>query len=114
MWRKTLAPNHGMLFVYQHPRRLSFWMRNCLIDLSIAFLDRENTITEIRELKAYPEYKKLSDIYFFWRRRVCSSKPSQYALEMEADWFADNDVKIGDKLVWRLYSPDAWILRQNH
>ena len=39
MHRFSLPPDHGMLFVHDAPRMLSFWMRNTYIPLSIAFID---------------------------------------------------------------------------
>ena len=59
MQRKDLPQDHGMLFIYPRPQKLKFWMFNCLIDLSIAFLDNNSVITEIRYLKAYPEMMDL-------------------------------------------------------
>ena len=39
MFRETLDPAAGMLFVYDTPRRTSFWMKNTLIPLDIIFAD---------------------------------------------------------------------------
>jgi len=38
MFRKELASNHGMLFVYAKAGPLCFWMMNTLVPLSIAFM----------------------------------------------------------------------------
>ena len=40
MHRAFLPDNRGMLFVFPEGARLSFWMKNTLIDLDIAFFDR--------------------------------------------------------------------------
>ena len=38
MYRRTLAPERGMLFVFEQPRYLKFWMKNTLIPLDMIFL----------------------------------------------------------------------------
>ena len=42
MFRKSLDPNQGMLFVYRDARQRSFWMRNTSIPLDIGFFSRED------------------------------------------------------------------------
>lgn len=129
MQRAELPENHGMLFIYQKPQKLSFWMFNCLIDLSLAFLDENSVITEFRQLRAYPEKMdpkrqvlSLEDLkkypffdpilIFFYKKQVSSSRKAQYALEMRDGWFRQNGVKVGDRLVWERSSPDAYFISQ--
>lgn len=38
MFRKSLAPDRGMLFTYKQPTRVSYWMRNTLIPLDIIYI----------------------------------------------------------------------------
>jgi Uncharacterized conserved protein len=38
MRRFSLRPDHGMLFVFDAPQPLTFWMKNTYIPLSIAFI----------------------------------------------------------------------------
>ena len=127
MQRKDLPQDHGMLFIYPRPQKLKFWMFNCLIDLSIAFLDNNSVITEIQHLKAYPEMMDLErpvinledlDKYsyndpilrFFQRNQISSSQQVQYGLEMRANWFKKHGVKVGDRLFWDRHSPVGYII----
>ncbi|MEK7355547.1 MAG: DUF192 domain-containing protein, partial [Bdellovibrionota bacterium] len=90
MFRKELAPNSGMLFIFDSEQPLAFWMKNTLIPLSIAYIDKNKRIVDIQEMvpavtgdmfpKSYP-----------------SKKPAMYALEMSKGWFAKNSVGIGSK-----------------
>ncbi|MGA8165402.1 MAG: DUF192 domain-containing protein [Waddliaceae bacterium] len=107
MFRPRLPENHGMLFVFTHPQKISLWMLNCLIDLSVAFLDESHVIREIRELRAYPHIKSVE---FFAERLVTSSFDACYALEMEKGWFEAHGIESGDRLFFRQNSPDAYLV----
>jgi len=50
MFRKELPPNRGMLFVFETDQKPSFWMKNTLVPLSIAFIAKDGTIREIHDM----------------------------------------------------------------
>ena len=86
MYRKNLPDNEGMSFAL--PLGVAtFWMKNTLIPLSIAFIDQNGTILEIHDMKALDTSILRSE-----------SNQVAYALEANLHWFALNGVKVGDKL----------------
>lgn len=53
MFRQSLAPYAGMLFVFGEAQPLSFWMKNTSIPLSIAFLDDGDHILSLASMQPY-------------------------------------------------------------
>lgn len=47
MFRKSLAPDRGMLFTYKRPQPASFWMKNTLIPLDIIYIQPDGRILSI-------------------------------------------------------------------
>jgi uncharacterized membrane protein (UPF0127 family) len=47
MHRESLPRSAGMLFVYERPQRLSFWMRNTLIELDMIFVDPQGVVQHV-------------------------------------------------------------------
>jgi hypothetical protein len=88
MFRQKLGKDEGMLFVYEKEDRLSFWMKNTPIPLSIAFLDKTGRIVDIQDL-----------VPFSLQTRV-SAFPAQYALEVNQGWFKANGISIGDTVTF--------------
>jgi uncharacterized membrane protein (UPF0127 family) len=88
MYRKSLADDKGMLFVWSSPTVHTFWMHNTCIPLDMIFIDRENFIAGIVE-NAPP----LTDE---GRSVDC---PSAYVLEVNAGWSRKHGVTAGQPVL---------------
>ena len=47
MFRKSLAPDRGMLFIYKQPQEAAYWMRNTYIPLDILFIAPDGRVLSI-------------------------------------------------------------------
>ena len=83
-FRETLAEDAGMLFIFPKPQRLSFWMKDASIPLSIAYIQADGKIVQIRAMKPYDEtpVPSLSDAV-------------QYALLVNQGWFERHGISAG-------------------
>ncbi len=92
MFRKKLAADAGMLFIFEDETIRHFWMKNTFIPLAIGFFDSKGILVDIQEMepvksemqKEIPQYE--------------SRKPAKYVLEVPSGWFKKNGVKTGAKL----------------
>jgi uncharacterized protein len=87
MYRTALAENRGMLFVYPDEEKRSYWMRNTLIPLSIAFMDSEGRIVDIKDMKPLDDDPP----------HYVSAEPARYALEVNKGFFEERGVEVGDR-----------------
>ena len=85
MFRRSLAPDSGMLFVFDYPEFQRFWMKNTLIPLSIAYITRDSLISDILEMAPLDTATP-----------YVSSKAVLYALEMNSGWFQSHGIHPGD------------------
>jgi uncharacterized membrane protein (UPF0127 family) len=87
MFTEHLPPDEGMLFVFDREKILHFWMKNTPIPLSVAFIDKRGRILEIQEMRPLDEQVSYT-----------SRQPAIYALEMNAGWFQEQGVEVGDEV----------------
>jgi len=86
MGRTALAEDAGMLFVFRFEQPLSFWMRDTLIPLSIAYIDGDGRIIDLQDMEALDDEPP----------HYASAEPARYALEVNRGFFDENGVEVGD------------------
>lgn len=84
MGRTALTEGTGMLFVFDAEEPRSFWMKDTLIPLSIAYIDAQGRIVDIQDMQPLDETPHPS------------AAPAQYALEVNQGFFAARGIQVGD------------------
>lgn len=93
MYVDSMADDQGMLFVYESPQIMSFWMKNTKIPLDLVFF------TENLEINGW--IKCMQPGYGRPERALehyVSELPAQYALELNAGSIERLALKHGDRL----------------
>jgi uncharacterized protein len=83
----SIPENSGMAFTWTSPTDATFWMKDTLIPLSIAFVGQDGRIVTIKEMT--PCTADPCTTYG-------ADAPYTMALEANANWFEDNRVQVGD------------------
>ena len=86
MFRRTMPPSEGMLFIFEQAAVQCFWMKNTLLPLSAAFVADDGTIVNLADMKP-----QTTDSH-------CSMQPVRYVLEMNQGWFNKKGIQAGFKL----------------
>jgi hypothetical protein len=84
----VLAPDDGMAFVFDEPVTTSFWMKDTLIPLSIAFVGQDGRVVSTSDMQPCeagpcPTY--------------APSGPYTLAVEANLGWFADHGIAPGER-----------------
>lgn len=87
MFRKKMATDEGMLFIFPTPRVASFWMRNTILPLDMIFIKADGTIETI-----VTRLDTGSD------KSTRSQSAVAYVLELNAGTAAAHGIKAGQKL----------------
>lgn len=90
MYRKSLDPDSGMVFVWDSPTTESFWMQNTYVALTVAFVGPDGTILEMQDMQPLTtDAHQPHESY-------------QYAIEVNQGYFASYGIKVGDKVAFNL------------
>ncbi|MDP2793128.1 MAG: DUF192 domain-containing protein [Sulfurisoma sp.] len=95
MQRRTMAPQRGMLFVFDEARTHCMWMKNTFIPLSVAFLDDAGRIINVEDMQPHSEDNH------------CALRPARYALEMNLGWFRSRNLVAGTPIAGIDRAPPA-------
>jgi uncharacterized protein len=96
MYRKHLEDNRGMLFPFDPPRPVGFWMKNCLINLDMVFL-RNGKVIEIAH-NVPPCQKEPCPVY---------GTPAEVdqVIELRGGRARELGIKPGDRLIVEFKQP---------
>jgi uncharacterized membrane protein (UPF0127 family) len=86
MFRTELKDGDAMLFVFESDRLLSFWMKNTIIPLSIAYINRDGVILEIHDMQPHN------------LNSVQSTRSLRFALEVPQGYFNRAGIAVGDRI----------------
>ena len=92
MFREALAPDAGMLFIFDDEQPRAFWMHNCKISLDILYFDRDFKLVS-SALSVPPCSLEPSQCPSY-----ASEKPAKYVLELAAGRATEIGAMPGDKL----------------
>lgn len=84
MWRTNMAENEAMIFVHPQPRQAGYWMKNCFVPLSIAYLDTAGVILEIHDMQPHDTNSVVS-----------TAMNVRFALETRQGWFQRHNISAG-------------------
>ena len=87
MYRRSLAPDRGMLFDFGRVEPVSMWMKNTYLSLDMLFIRPDGTIARIA-----------ADTEPLSTRTISSGEPVNGVLELPAGTAARLGIKAGDRV----------------
>ena len=96
MYRRELAPDRGMIFLYEKDEEVLMWMKNTYIALDMLFIDRTGRIVEI----AADTTPLSTDI-------IPSNAPVKAVLEVAAGTAARLKIEVGSRIIHPAFAPEA-------
>jgi uncharacterized membrane protein (UPF0127 family) len=94
MFRKTVAPDGGMLFDFGPSHDIQMWMKNTIAPLDMVFINANGSVRSIAE-NTVPESLATID----------SRGPVRATLELAAGTTAKLDIRVGDKVTGAIFGP---------
>lgn len=84
MFRKEMADDHGMLFVFEATQSVGFWMKNTILPLDLVFIGADGRIKAIRQGEPRSEAV------------ISPDEPVRFVLELNAGVAAKDGIEDGD------------------
>jgi uncharacterized membrane protein (UPF0127 family) len=88
MFRRSLGANEGMIFPFDPPQAVAFWMKNTLIPLDMVFIGADGKIVRVATAKPLDETP------------VPSTAPIVAVLEIAGGRAAELGIGAGDQVDW--------------
>ena len=89
MFYRSLGADQGMIFPYDPPQDVSFWMKNTLIPLDLIYIRADGTIARIVTAQPLDETP------------VPAGEPIAVVLEIRGGRAAELGIREGDKVDWK-------------
>ncbi len=90
--RESLAPNAGMLFVFDQPTAQSFWMKDMKFDLDFIWIN-DHQVAEITPNVKAPNGESDQQLPIYTAQTAVESM-----LEVNAGWAEAHKIKVGDRV----------------
>ncbi|HUZ06112.1 MAG TPA: DUF192 domain-containing protein [Candidatus Paceibacterota bacterium] len=87
MFRTNIKDSDSMLFVLPYTMAASFWMKNCPVSISAAYISPDGVIQEIHHLEKYDTNPV-----------VATTDNIRFVLETSDGWFARHNVGVGTEI----------------
>jgi uncharacterized membrane protein (UPF0127 family) len=87
MFRRELAADHGMLFIFERPQRISMWMKNTPLPLDMLFIDADGVIVDLHA-RTVP----------FSLDTIASRRRALYVLEVNGGTADRLGIAVGDRV----------------
>ncbi|WP_189988855.1 DUF192 domain-containing protein [Thalassobaculum fulvum] len=87
MYRQELAPDHGMLFVFARPTRVTMWMKNTPLPLDMLFIGNDGRIVDLHE-RAVP----------YSLDTIAAGRRARYVLEVNGGTVERLGLAVGDRV----------------
>ena len=92
MFRRTMAPDHGMLFDFEQPQPVTMWMKNTYLSLDMVFIRSDGTVARVA-----------ADTEPLSTRVIPSGEPVLAVLELNAGTAARLGIRAGDRVDHALF-----------
>ncbi|MBO9468431.1 DUF192 domain-containing protein [Tropicibacter sp. R15_0] len=87
--RSTFSPADAMLFTYDDPKLVSFWMKDTPIPLDIVFLDAAGVVSQIEPSAPSESIEPIE-----------SERPIMAALEVPSGTASSRGIEIGSRMIF--------------
>jgi uncharacterized protein len=92
MFRRSMAPDGGMLFDFKTPSMATMWMKNTLIPLDMLFVDERGRVVNIQERAVPGSFDT-----------IAAAAPVRAVVELNGGTAARLGIRPGDRVVFPIF-----------